>query len=109
MITFETITGYTKANQDVSDGNQLIRDGLKMMGNESDLSFEVVADYWAERMISEAIGSEAMDILGLWMWDYDTGKDIPDHVEMSSDLQVFYDTMLVPAMRKHYGSAITTR
>jgi hypothetical protein len=43
------------------------------------------------------------------MWDYDTGKDIPDHVEMSSDLQVFYDTMLVPAMRKHYGSAITTQ
>jgi len=106
MITFETLQGYVEAHQRVSKGENLIRQGLEMIGNDSHMYFEDATDYWSERMIDEAIGSEAMGHLSYWMWDYNMGKDIPDNANVSSDLEEFYTNTLVPAIMKHYVKAI---
>jgi len=106
MITFETLAGYVKAHQRVSKGEDLIREGLEMIGNDSHMYFEDATDYWSERMIDEAIGSEAMELLTTWMWDYNMGTDIPEESDISSDLAEFYNTNFVPSVVKHYGTFI---
>lgn len=106
MIKFETLQGFVDAHQRVHNGEELVRQGLEMIGNDSNMYFEDATDYWTERMIDDAIGEEAMEALSYWMWDCNMGTDIPDNETMSNDLETFYIETLVPAIMKHYTESV---
>lgn len=108
MIKFETLEAYVDILKKEDKANELIRKGFRMMENDSAFFTDTKSDYYMSQLFEESIGSEAFEILMLWLYDYDFGTKCPpesdDYETLPSDLSELYNDHLLPAIKNHIAN-----